>query len=172
VQQSGRLGDAGVGADGDGRGGHELGRGVAGRLGLSDALASALEQPAFRWTRRVLLLEDQVRFRDDPKHTTFPVENRHGADPTLGERHGNVLEGRMLIDGNDLLGHDISYAASHGSLLASSDPASVGGPPPGSSPCRVAGRAERPPEEGAESPMRGTWAAARLGSVGARPPSA
>jgi hypothetical protein len=34
----------------------------------------------------------------------------------------------MLIDGNDLLGHDISNAAaSHGSLLASSDPASLAG---------------------------------------------
>src|SRR5512132_2254757 len=174
VQQPGCLANAGVGSDGDGGASHQLGRGVAGRLGSGLALApplEPLEQPAFRWPLRVLLLEQQVRFRDDPKHTTFPVEDRQGADPMLGDQHGNVLEGGMLVDGDNFLGHDISYAASHGSLLASSDPASVGGPPPGLSRRRVTGRAERPPEEGAGSPMRGTWAAARLGSVGTRPPS-
>jgi hypothetical protein len=117
VQQPGRLGDAGVGPDGDGRAGHHLDRGGAGRLGPGLAPPAALEQLAFRRPLGELLLEHQVGLGDDPDHAPAGVDHRQGADLGVGHHFDELLERRLLTDGDDVLGHDISYVPSHGNLL-------------------------------------------------------
>jgi hypothetical protein len=87
---------------------------VAGRLGSGLAPAPTLEQPGLRWALGELLLEHQVGLGDDPGQAPFPVQDRQGADPVLDEQPGDLPEGGMLVHGDDVLGHDSSYAAPHG----------------------------------------------------------
>jgi hypothetical protein len=106
---------------------------------------------------------EQIGPADDAEHAPVGVQDREGADPAPGDQRGNVLEGRMLVDGDDIAGHDISYAASH---RPSSPPATRlrWRSPPGSPWGRVAGRAERPSHLGVRRPMRRIGTVARLRS--------
>jgi hypothetical protein len=78
VEPPSRLGKAGVGPQGDGWGGHQFGRAVAGRLDPGRPPAAALQQPACRGLE-VFLLEEQVGLGDDPDH------------PPVGVRTGTAL---------------------------------------------------------------------------------
>jgi hypothetical protein len=133
VEQPGCLGEAGVGADGDGWGGHQLDRGDAGRLGAPLASAAALRQPACWWPLAVFLLEEQVGLGDDPDHSPVAVQDGHGADAAVGQQLGDLLARRVLIHRDHIAGQDISYAATHGNLQTSIGPASSGRPCAGSS---------------------------------------
>ena len=126
VQQPGRLGEAGVGGDGDGWGGHQLHRGVAGRLGPGLAPAAALQQPSARGPLGELLLGEQVGLGDDPDHPSVGVQDRHRADAAVGQQLGDLFERGVFVDGDHIAGHHISYAASHGNLQACSGPGDHG----------------------------------------------
>ena len=76
VQQPGCFGDGGVGADGDGGSGHQLGRGVAGSLGPLHTLAVALEQAPARRALGERLLEQQIGLGHDPGQPPVVVQDR------------------------------------------------------------------------------------------------
>ena len=56
---------------------------------------------------RAALLEQEIALGDDPEHAPLTADDGKPRDPEVGEDSRHLLEGRLGLDGSDLLRHHI-----------------------------------------------------------------